>query len=223
MYEKLKMLYGWRLSAVGRQEHKQQLKRKAHADSGALHTQYNHCDSILADYITVGSGDQTDDPEQERIRADRDIITTYLEKLEAVRIAREALSPKPDTVYDSQLESTSTLFSIIRDRTSDPGEILRVTRFQAESLLASENSPPVFVLLDRESHSRRRYKSTAEVMTARTLRYDNFMVMDSGLELDEEDSFSGLPLDAAAVEKKLFHRLPANTISGCSTGEDMVF
>ena len=223
MYDKLKMLFDWRLAAVGKQEQKKQLKRKAGVDQGIIYIWYHFLDFMLTDFVTAGSADQADSPEQERLRNDRAIITTYLEKLEAVRIAREALSPRPDTVYDNQLENTSTLFSLIRDGTSDPGEIPRVTRFQAESLLAAESSPPVFVLVDRESHSRRRYKSTADVMVALKLRFDEMMVMDSGLDLNVEDSFSGQPLDAAAVEQRFLHRLPANTISGCSTDGDTTF
>ena len=144
---------------------------------------------------------------------------TYLEKLEAVRLAREALPHQCKTVFDNQMEQTSTLFSMIRDRTLGPGGIPRVTRFQAESLLASENSPPVFVLLDRESHSRRRYKSTEDVIAALKLRYDQLMVTDSGLDCEADDSFSGQLLNLASVEERLLHRTSVTTVSGCSRDE----
>ena len=144
---------------------------------------------------------------------------TYLEKLEAVRLAREALPHQRKTVFDNQMEQTSTLFSMIRDRTLGPGGIPRVNRFQAESLLASDNGPSVFVLLDRESHSRRRYKSTEDVIAALKVRYDALLVMDSGLDSEADNSFSGQVLNFASVEERLLHRTSASTIAGCSRDE----
>ena len=59
-------------------------------------------------------------------------------------------------------------------------------------------------------------------MTALKLRYEEIMIMDSERDSQEEDSFSGQPLDTNTIEKRFSRRLPANTVSGYYSNDENV-
>ena len=65
------------------------------------------------------------------------------------------------------------------------------------------------------------HKSTADVIDALKLCCETMTVTDLALDFEAEISFSRQLFDVATIEGRLLQHLPVNTISECTTDEDI--